>query len=181
MKINPKIIGKPKFCRIFIGLLFIGFSNFFYGQEKVNLYATIGVPETINIGARYQFEQAQAGVGFFVMPHDEGTNYFVSADALIHLWGESELSNRKPWFFKTGFTYLYNETAESIEKWTFLDTRIGRDFNISRKVGISFGLGLAFRLTYDEEIKKVSEDWDFFDTSDWPIWPSIGITLFYRL
>lgn len=181
MKFNSKIIGKPKLCQIFIGLLFISFSNFFYGQEKVNLYVTTGVPEIINIGARYQFQQAQVGVGFFVIPHGKGTNYSISTDALIHLWGESKLSNRKPWFFKMGFTYVYNESEESIEKWTFLDTRLGRDFNISKKMGISFGLGLAFLLTYEEEIKKVSKDWDLIDSSDWPIWPSIGITLFYRL
>ena len=178
---------KKFFFQLLTGVFLFCFGNSSFGQdkisqEKINLYTTIGIPEIINLGARYQFEQVQAGAGFFVFPGDNGTSYFISAEVLFHLLGESKLSNRQPWYFKTGVTYHHFESEHATEKWTFLDTRIGRDINISNKVGFSIGLGFAFLLSYQEEIEKPSDNgWGIIDASDISIWPSVGLTVFYRL
>lgn len=63
----------------------------------------------------------------------------------------------------------------------YLNLRIGRDFNISHKVGIEIDVGAIFQLSKDgirNDLSSVSNlDWD----TAVPVLYSIGIGVFYRI
>lgn len=165
-------------------LMLLSIFSFFYGnqvcgQEKVNISVGIGLPELLNVGVRYQLEQAQIGIGFGSMPLKDESLISVSGDLYYHFGGLSELSNRRPWYGRIGLNYLREETETFIDKILYLNLRIGRDFNISKKIGIEIDAGAIFQLFNDETRKQPSNGWNF--DFEFPVLPSFGIGLFYRL
>lgn len=152
-----------------------------FGQEKVNISAGIGFPELLNVGVRYQLRQAQLGISVGSFPSKEGSILSVSGDSYGHFAGVSKLSNRRPWYGRMGLDYLRGEDSITVQQSLYLNLRIGRDFNISKKLGIQIDTGLIFQL-YDEVLLKVPvSGWSyepFFETS---VLPSLGIGFFYRL
>ena len=141
------------------------------GQEKLNLAVGIGFPELINAGLRYQLGQTQLGLSFGVA----GESTAISGDVFYHFGGRSELSYRRPWYFRTGLTYERVETSDWISNAVWISPRIGRDFNLSERIGIAADLGAAFQLSYEEIRKEPGEAWN------WPIFPSFSLSLFFRL
>lgn len=149
-------------------------------QEKLNISGGLGLPELLNIGVRYQLEQVQIGFSVGSMPYGSG-EYLVSfsGDVYYHFGGSSELSNRKPWYGRIGLNYLRDESELVIDKYFYLTTRFGRDFNISRKIGIEIDIGAIFQLSNKEIRKSPPSGWDF--NFEYPVLPSIGVGLFYRI
>ena len=149
-------------------------------QEKINISSGFGMPELLNIGMRYQFEQIQAGISLGTIPFSPDENSLsVSGDIYYHFGGFSKLSNRRPWYVKAGLNYLRNETDAFTDKYYHLNTRIGREFNISGKIGIQLDAGAIFQLRNEEVRKKANNGWDI--DIDFPVFPSVGIALFYRI
>lgn len=150
-----------------------------FGQEKVNISAGMGLPELLNLGVRYQLKQAQLGIGFGCIPIKEESVISVSGDIYYHFAGLSELSNRRPWYGRLGLNYLRDETKTLVDKYLYLNLRIGRDFNISKKIGIEIDAGAIFQLFNETKRKEPSSGWNF--DFEFPILSSFGIGLFYRI
>ncbi|MBC8321006.1 MAG: hypothetical protein H8E34_09810 [Bacteroidetes bacterium] len=144
---------------------------------KINIAAGFGFPEFLNIGVRYQFSQNQLGVCFGTLP-GQHTNFAISGEYFYHFGGLSNLSTQRPWYAKLGFTYYREESEKFTLTDDYLSLRVGRVFNISKKLGIMVDAG-AFFTVYSKKIKKDP------NASDWnlesPVWPSFGMGLFYRI
>ena len=70
-----------------------------------------------------------------------------------HFHCKSALSNRRPWYGRLGLSYYRVESKSAINKYLLLNTRIGRDFNISKEVGIEIGIGASIS-AFHREIRK---------------------------
>lgn len=74
---------------------------------------------------------------------------------------------------------VLQETKYSIYKDLYLNSRIGRDFNISKKIGIEVDIGAVFALSHEKTIKE--KHWlsglDFNNS----VLPTLGIGLYYRI
>jgi len=161
------------------GLILFCFVNLSVGQEKVNISAGIGLPELINVATKFQSKQTQFGIGIGFMPLQNESVISVTGDIYYHFAGVSQLSDRRTWYARTGLVYLRDETDYFIDKYIYLNARIGKDFNFTPKMGLAFDVGLIFEL-YNETIRKVPPSgWDF--DLEFPLLPSIGLTLFYRI
>jgi len=175
---------KNKVKPIYHILLFITFSfsygNQVFGQEKVNISAGIGLPELLNIGVRYQLDQAQIGLSIGSMPVKDESLISLSGDFYYHFGGSSKFSDIRPWYGRIGLNYVRDETETSVDKYLYLILRIGRDFNLSKKFGINIDAGLGPQLFHDEIMKKPSTSWFNLDF-EFPVIPALGICLFYRI
>jgi hypothetical protein len=132
-----------------------------FGQEKINVTWGIGFPELLNFGVRYEMGQTQIGVNYGSIPHTGAEEWFsISSDVYYHFGGMTRLSERRPWYARTGLNYVRDETTSSIENDLFLNVRIGRDFNISKKVGVEIDAGPGFLPFHKRTIIKTSNPWD---------------------
>ena len=159
-------------------LLFIiafSYTNQLLGQEKVNVSAGIGSMELINVGVLFQGNQNQLGFSFGFIPDKDGGAFSFAGDVYYHFGGSSDLSDRHPWFARFGMLYLRTESKTYIDKYVFLNLRVGRDFNLSKKIGIVLDAGPMIQLFTLESENKPSSDWNF------PVYPGLGIKLFYRI
>ena len=149
-----------------------------FGQEKINVVWGIGFPECLNFGVRYQLKQIQIGVSFGSIPFIYEGIGSISGDVYYHFGGVTKLSERRPWYTRTGLVYLRDETASSIDNYLYLNLRIGRDLNISRKVGVEIDAGPCFQLSH-ERLIKTSNPWNWNINPF--ILPGIGVTVFCRI
>ncbi len=180
-RINPKVIV------IFV-LLYGSFSNNF-GQEKIDISTGFGIFELANIGFRYQINQTQIGLSVGTHPWHNDSVWSFLGDVFFHFGSFSELSNRKPWYIRLGLTYLRgksnnNDGLYQIDSYFYLNIRMGREFNISRKFGIYFDLG------FNSEIKHNIKNNYPPPTEpvccqggppEIPFLPAIGLGMFYKL
>lgn len=139
-------------------------------KEKVNLSVGFGWTELFNVGVRMQFNQTQLALSVGSLFYEEIS---VSGDVFYHFAGVSDFSERRPWYFRTGIAYIHFKETSFFGKILHfinqdtniisLNTRVGRDFNISKKVGINTDFGFAL-------------DLDVFT-----IEPIFSFSIFYRL
>lgn len=166
----------------FILLIFASSLNYgieVFGQEKVNVSTGLGVPELLNVGVRYQLQQTEIGFSVGSFPLDDQRIISFSGDFFYHFRSLSKLSERRLWYGRLGLNYLRNESEIVIDHFVFLNLRIGRDINISRKMGIKIDAGPTIEL-----FKKTISKGSFQDFSTGPlnkISLGIGIELFYRI
>jgi len=125
------------------------------GQGKVTLSAGLGIPELINVGFQYRIEQAQIGIGFGYFPPSSsdydswsifnwGTLRSLSGDIYYHfgkLPKSPDLIDH-PWYVRLGFAYTREKRSDKNNDGLFLSARIGRDLNISARIGIGIDLGI---------------------------------------
>jgi hypothetical protein len=175
MKTKGKLLSQLMLLCIF------GFccSTPLFAQEKINLSAGTCLPELFNIGARYQLKQTQIGLSVGSLPLKDEQVISVSGDLYYHFAGISELSERRLWYGRLGLIYLHNETKSLIGKYLCLNTRIGKDFNITKKVGFEIDAGVIFLLTSKETRKEPANGWSL--NLKFPVLPSIGLGFFYRI
>ena len=159
------------------GIMLICGTNLSSGQEKLNITAGIGTPELLNVGLRLQLDQTQIGLSVGSLPLNDESIISFSGDVYYHFAGSSILSERKPWYARTGLTYLRHETNTFIDKYVYLNIRMGRDFHISEKFGVNMDVGISFELYNDRTQIEPSNGWRF----DFPVLPSLGIAFFYRI
>jgi hypothetical protein len=135
------------------------------GQEKVNLYAGVAVPEQFVLGPRFQINQFQLGLGI-------GTSKYqlsISGDVCYHFAGSSQMSGRKPWYIKGGVSKWIDYSEEQDKYPLGFYFRTGRDINLSNRVGINIELGMVAGKLANELYGNRS------------VFPSLGIFLFYRI
>lgn len=164
-------------------LLFIAsiscYNSQVHGQGKINISTGFGVPELYNIGMRYQIDQTQVGFSVGGVPfNSDGKIFSISGELYYHFAGDTKLSDRRPWFLKMGLTYLRDENEKAINKTSYLNTRLGRDFFLSKNIGIQIDGGAIFQLSSKTIRKKPSSG---LFSIDFPVLPSFGIELFFQL
>jgi len=147
-------------------------------QEKLNLAAGVGLPELLNLNARFQFQQAQFGIGFGTLPVKDELIWSASTDLFFHFAGQSAFSARRPWYFRSGLVFLRDENDALIDKYLYLNLRVGRDLNLTPRLGIAPDAGILFEL-YNETVRPLpGTGWNF--DFDFPVLPTLGLTLYYR-
>ncbi len=146
-----------------------------FGQEKMNISAGAGLPELINIGARYQLNQSQLGISIGAFEE----SIAVTGDFYQHMFGSSKYSERRPFYARFGLTYLRDDGERFLDQYLIMALRVGRDFNVSENFGFQLDLGGFFEILHDET-KKV--DYPYGRGIDLDIFiPAFGLTMFYRL
>jgi len=76
-----------------------------------------------------------------------------------------------------GLLYHRYESEILISNGLYINPRIGRNFNISNKFGIEIDIGAFFLCREKTIYKKHTSGWRV----SFPVYPSLGIGLFYRL
>ncbi len=102
-----------------------------FGQTKLNLLAGAGFPELLNVGLNIQNNQTKFGIGIGSLPVSDKNIISVSGNFYYYLGKLSSLSAWRFWFVKLGLNYVRDETKFVIYEYLYLNSRIGRDFNIS--------------------------------------------------
>lgn len=166
---------------LIVGLMALLATNFAFGQEKFNISAGVGFPELLNLGLRYQFGQSQVGLYRGSIPFDEDDGFSAGIDYYYHFGGTSKLTSRRPWFAKAGLNYNIVKEPYNENSSVLLVPRIGREINISRRIGIDLEVGLFFRLA------RSGEEYEPGRLSPWAggnydaIGQSFSVSVFYRL
>lgn len=153
-------------------------------QENFNVTAGIGLPEMLNLGLRMQFGQKEVGLAVGMWPDTSEDVFTVSGDFYYHFGGNSEYTSLRPWFLKTGLTYLKAEDEWERENTFVLVPRIGREFNISSRFGIAVEAGLLVIISDETKVKKERPSSWFGNLDlnfDGSLLPAAGINLYYRL
>jgi hypothetical protein len=128
-----------------------------FGQEKVAISTGFGLPEALNIGLRYQIlDQAKIGLSVGWWENEIS----LSGDYYYHFSGSSKFSDIHPWYGRIGLNCIPNW-------WTNSYLRIGRDFNLSKYIGISIDAGLMYNFIYRKHGLH-------------PLITTYGVSLFYR-
>lgn len=158
---------------IFIINFFVSFPLF--AQDGVNIHLGAGIPELINGSVRFQFKKAQLGFSVGIMPvKDESVTAFGGA-GFIHFGENSRLSERPTWYGRFGLDFLRDANDRFTDKYLFLNMRVGKEIYFSKKFGLDFDLGLLFQLSH---VRTGPDPW--LDI-EFPIVPSLGAGLFYKL
>ena len=151
-------------------------------QEKINLSLGIGFPEAINVGVGYQFDPIVLACGFgSILGNSDRNAIAIFGEIRYHFAGYSQFSYRQPWFGSIGINYLRDETSFEIEKNWFLNMRIGREFNIDDRFGINFAIGAMYEFSKEEIRKQPRRGWAFDFDFLGPVFPSVGLSLFYKI
>ena len=144
-------------------------------QEKFNLSAGIGLPELIHAGVRYQTGQAEISASIGAVPAGRGEQVIsLSGDFYYYLSGHSKFSERKPTYLKVGLNFLHDETETIIDKYLSLNSRIGRDFNITDRFGVWAELGVMWIIQNKEIEKKTPGSFNLQLFSDLLVLPGFG-------
>ena len=168
------------FFGIFLIVFFLfDIKNECYAQRSFDASAGIGVLELINAGVRYQLNNSmQIGLKFGTFPTNNESTISISCNAYYHFSGNSKLSNQPPWYGKIGINYLRGESDELLEKYIFCDLRLGRDINLTEKLGIKLDAGFAIQIIKKYE-NKIPSGWNF--NFDIPIIPCFGLEVFCKI
>lgn len=154
----------------YFSLLFVfilGYGNQTFAQDKFNISGGFGFPDLANIGVRFQVKQDTLQLGISVGIGQE--IQVISGDVFYHFGGYSKLSNRRPWYLKGGVNIIH-ETHEEFSDWGLLfNLRLGRDINLSKKVGLNLEAGLGYSPFVDMLMEETR------------VIPSFGLYFFYRI
>lgn len=172
-----------KTLRAFLpGFIIFFTGSFASGQEKIDIAAGVGFPELVNLGVRFQLGQEQLSLYGGTLPGSDNKLFTVGADYYYHFGGVSNLSNRRPWYVKAGLNYFHDESEFVRNTTLFLVPRIGRDLNLSRRIGFALEGGVFLLLSHSEvEIKPRDSPCWLCGGGFVSIGPSLGLSLFYRL
>ncbi len=180
MNFFMKVMKKTKrsvYRMLFLTLFIFCYDNQVFAQEKVKLSVGIGAPELLNISVRIPIKQTQIGFSFGSWPQKNKCILSFSGDFYMHFAGVSKYSDRRPWYSRAGLNYIRSETSTYIEKFVYFNFRIGREINISKKMGVELDIGVPFQLFFNH-IEKT--DIVIIDNA-YGIFPSFGLAVFYRL
>jgi len=156
------------------------------GQKLPTLDITAGggFIEAFHIGCKIQITEKNQICFYYgnsLMYYRYSYNSF-SADHQFHFGKTSNFSERSVWFFRQGLSYSIDNAAYSETKYIFISLCLGREFNISPKIGFSLDLGLSRTLMEKERIKDPSIS-PWFDTKleDLTVFPNVRLQFFYSL
>ena len=172
-----------KLLFLILPLLFLSHLGNSQEREKINFSIATGHNEGINLGLRYQLNQMQVGLAFgtdFNKKKEINKPEIYTGEFFYHFAGTAALSQRKPWYLRNGIV-LRKEDYEYTDLRTFIwsyNLRIGREFNISRKIGFSLDGGIIARLKTKNKVTGPNPSYnDFVET---PFNPSFGLGFYYR-
>ncbi len=189
-KMTPTILtrkinmGNLSFSTLVFCLAFFLPVHFNDVQGQINLTGGTGTPEMVNVGLRMRVDQSQYGLNVGMNPAYKNDNISISGDFYYHFSGRSGHTSLRPWFIKTGLTYMSSEGEWEERTNLLLVPRLGREFNISSQFGIALEAGIMLMLMDRNKAKKertdaVSGDLDLIDSGF--ISPSAGLKIFYKL
>lgn len=167
---------------LFLLFFLISFSNFSLGQDRKKLNVSIGIGpnESSDISIRFQKNQIQYGLGFGTyFSQKRGTNRpeIFTGEFFYHFAGMAEFSTRRPWYLRNGLIFR-NQNGNDIRTQTwFLNLRLGREFNLSKRTGLSLDGGIIARTR--ERTKIVGPNPPEDQVVEFPIDPSFGLNFFY--
>jgi len=146
------------------------------GQERTKVTLGFGIPELINIGFRTQINQSEAGLSLGFFPPEEDSwviswekMFSVCGDYYFHFAGKSRFSDLRPFYARAGLNYWKIEWEENdIDNCLSTQIRLGRDFNFSKKTGMSLDAGVLIHLN------EVNDAWGYV------VGYAAGINLFYK-
>jgi hypothetical protein len=141
-----------------------------------------GFTEAIHLGCKIQITQKNQ-IGFYygnsLMLYRYSYNSY-NIDHQFHFGKTSDFSQRPVWFFRQGLSYSIDNAAYSEIKYLFVSLCLGREFNISPKVGFNLDLGLSRTLMEKERIKDPSiEPWFDVKMIDLVVFPNLRLQFFY--
>jgi hypothetical protein len=164
-----------KLFKILFGTVVISFSLIgnTYAQRNLYLSTGVGYPELLNVGMGLKFGLTKLGATYGSI--ESSTS--VSGDIIF-------MSAREdPMFFKIGVSKLESESESSIDKYIYLNLRLGKEWNWNKSFGVALDGGFTFVIIHDE-IRKKPRVPSFFsfdlDFGDFPL-PTMSLMLFYRI
>lgn len=146
------------------------------GQESANLIAGFGMPEFVSLGIRREINPFQFGIYAGAAPNKPTRDFAVTTDMYYHFAGSAERFERRPWYVRSGITFIHDETDEFIKKSLYLPVKIGREIPISKKIGLQFDAGTMFRLF--EEITVIDSP---PTEKNFRFYPLLSMGIFYNL
>ncbi len=164
-------------------LVLISYSNLSRGQDRDNLNISIGIGpnESSDIGIRFQKNQMQYGIGFGTnFSQRRGTNRpeIFTGEFFYHFAGMAEFSTRRPWYLRNGLILFKDETFDLRTLTWLFNPRIGREFNVSKRIGISLDAGIITSIKSSS--KEIGPNPQYNDETVFPIFPSAGLNFMYR-
>jgi len=140
----------------------------------------IGFPEITHAGLRFQEAGYKIGIAVGGLPRIENETLFtISGDMYIPMGKKYILTKKQPWCARVGVSYFRDDTEKFRDTYWFLNLRSGKDIMFSRKLGMEFYFGVLVLLKYDH-LEKEDTTFFLFDMSDFPVWPSGGISILYN-
>lgn len=133
------------------------------------------------MGARYQENQSQFGLAFWpgIGKKDRVSNSTsFQVDFLYHFAGLPTLSTRRPWYVRNAITYQIAPATNYKTLRGYYYLHVGREFNITKQIGIFGDVGLDIRLS--ETYKNISPDAQIPDDVGTPYSVGYEIGAFFR-
>lgn len=159
-----------------IFMLFFSIGNAL-GQTEVSITTGIGLPELMCGGVRFHLKQTAVEITVGSFPVSNG-GLSVTGNVCYHFGQPSRYSGIGRWYGKCGLAYLTSKSERVNEKFMYLNTQMGREINISKRFGIDIDAGAAFELYHKKVV--LSGGWGVLDFN-FPVIPSLGICLYYRI
>jgi hypothetical protein len=166
---------------LLLGLLLM--NNPIFSQSKFELSGGFGIPELLNVKARYGHNlQVGASIGLLGPFEWYGGNVWdwsCTAEILYHFAGKSKYTEQPTWYLSGGlgihhlnlmcpFDYCYESYDISF------NPRIGKTLNLSKKTGLNCDIGVFLPLS-------MSQDESLYNKLDFKVLPSGSISFFIRL
>lgn len=149
---------------------------------SIDISAGFGFTETFHIGGKIQVSKRnQLGLSYgnslmFLNTHKY---HSFNLEHQLHFGKVSEKSNRSVWFFRQGIAYSFENTDYSEHEYLILVLSLGREFNITPRVGFSADFGLSKAVIDNEKILDPSKKPWLHMNLNRMILPCARVQLFY--
>lgn len=146
-------------------MLFVAFVVFthppLFAQTKVNVSIGAGWVEQYHLGFNLEMKQWQVGL---ILGGNERIGYSrrtAGWSLAYHFWGRHSKYTQKNWYLSTGMNYLNRQIDYFEYHHFFVNSRLGRTFHLSPKLGLAVEAGRLFdihsRYLFDSE--NYPDDW----------------------
>lgn len=164
-------------------VIFLGMAANSCAQGRFTLSTGLAVTEGLNVGLRYGWNQSQVGITVGTFPYYEvianpsNGEAVVAASFYHHILGEPRRGDRKPWFYKTGLSFMHARESDVVFRKLTLNFQIGKELYITDRFGLQIcaGVALMARSVYEDD----GEVYEY--TEDDPWHPAGEISFFYHL
>lgn len=163
-------------------------TNHLSSQSKFELSSGFSWPGLLNIKCKYGLNfQVGSSIGYLKIKDSYLTNEATitylnySFEIYDHVAGKSKFSDQPPWYINIGLGYNLINTHEynisqdplhiSNDNIISIFSKIGRTFNISKKIGFTADLGVFESFGFIEEVKTIPIT----------ILPAFGVSFFIRI
>ena len=122
-------------------------------KSKLDVVCGASAREYYHLGLRYQYiDNFQLGLYYGnSLGINSKTIYTYSINNLIHFGEHSFYSNRSVWYARQGYTYAIKEEGTETTYFSFINIALGREFNVSEKVGFNVDGGLIIQTSEKTE------------------------------